>query len=136
VHKAPRLRKLKLDMIKQSREAMFKAKDDRGSIQMTKLMELPMEKCEDLKSRALAALVEARKWLEPSPIFEALDAVISRMPEEEKRQLQHANNSLEIQQHEILRTLRKFKDDSGGGLESNSAERNVFIYLFIYLFIY
>jgi hypothetical protein len=43
----------------------------------------------------MAALVEARKWIEPSPIFEALDAVISRMPEEEKQHLQHARNSLE-----------------------------------------
>jgi hypothetical protein len=40
---APRLSELKLDMMKQSSEAMFKAKDDCGSIQMVKLIKLPME---------------------------------------------------------------------------------------------
>jgi hypothetical protein len=120
---APRLSELKLDMMKQSGEAVFKAKDVCGSIQMAKLMELPMENAK------MAALVEARKWIEPSPIFEALDAVINRMPGDEKRQLQHAKNSLEIQQHEILRTLQKFEEDSDGGLEENSAGCNVFTVL-------
>jgi hypothetical protein len=117
---APKISELRLDGMRQSGAAIFKAKDVCGAIKLHKLMTLPME------TTKLAALVEARKWIEPSPIYVAVGEAIKRMPETERRRIQHAHNTLQAQQHECLQKLKKFVEDDETGHEGAYAGCNVF----------
>ena len=73
----------------------FKAKDVVGRISWKKLDELEMSR------EVRGALLEAKKWVEPSPLYEAIERELQRC------EPQVASNSLTMEQMEILRKLGK-----------------------------